>query len=353
MTGRALVVGATGISGGNVAQRLLADGWDVAGLCRRPDGMDARITPLVADLLDPDAVAAAIRRTAPTHVFFTTWSRRATEAENCDVNGRMLQNLLDAVSAEGTVQHVALVTGLKHYLGPFEAYATVQPDTPFSEEQERLPCENFYYVQEDILFAAAERDGFTWSVHRPHTLIGWALGNAMNMGVTLAVYAAICRETGRPFHYPGSQQQWEAVTDVTDARLLADHLVWAATAPAAENQALNIVNGDVFRWRRLWPRLAAALGVEAAPFDGEPAPLEQQMADAAEVWPEIVRRHGLRDFPVETLASWWHTDADLGRTIETFTDMGRSRRLGFTGVRDTETSFTDLFAQLRAARIVP
>ena len=36
------------------------------------------------------------------------------------------------------------------------------------------------------------------------------------------------------------------------------------------------------------------------------------------------------------LASWWHTDADLGRTIETFTDMGRSRRLGFLGVRDTE-----------------
>jgi len=353
MSGRALVVGATGIAGGNVAQRLLGDGWDVAGLCRRPEGMDERIAPVVADLLDPEAVAAAIRGTAPTHVFFTTWSRQATEAENCDVNGRMLQNLLDAIAAEGTVRHVALVTGLKHYLGPFEAYAKVQPDTPFSEEQERLPFENFYYVQEDILFAAADRDRFTWSVHRPHTLIGWALGNAMNMGVTLAVYAAICRETGRAFRYPGSQQQWEAVTDVTDARLLADHLVWAATTPAAENRALNIVNGDVFRWRRLWPRLAAALGVESAPFDGEPAPLEQQMADAAEVWPEIVRRHGLRDFPVDTLASWWHTDADLGRTIETFTDMSRSRRLGFAGVQDTETSFTDLFAQLRAARIVP
>jgi nucleoside-diphosphate-sugar epimerase len=353
VTGRALVVGVTGISGGNVAQRLLADGWDVAGICRRPDGLDARIKPLAADLLDAEAVAAAVRGSAPTHVFFTTWSRRATEAENCDVNGRMLQNLLDALSPEGTVQHVALVTGLKHYLGPFEAYAKVQPDTPFSEEQERLPYENFYYVQEDVLFAAAERDGFSWSVHRPHTLIGWALGNAMNMGVTLAVYAAICRETGRTFRYPGSQQQWEAVTDVTDAGLLADHLVWAATTPAAANQALNIVNGDVFRWRRLWPRLAAALDVEPAPFDGEAATLEEQMADAAEVWPEIVRRHGLRDIPVDTLASWWHTDADLGRTVETFTDMGKSRRLGFVGVRDTESSFTDLFARLRAERIVP
>lgn len=353
MSARALVVGVTGISGGNVAERLLADGWHVSGLARNPRDLDERIQPLAADLEDPDAVAGVVKGTAPTHVFFTTWSRRPTEAENCDVNGRMLRNLLDAVAQERSVRHVALVTGLKHYLGPFEAYAKAQPDTPFSEEQARLPYENFYYVQEDILFDAAARNGFTWSVHRPHTLIGWALGNAMNMGVTLAVYAAICRETGRGFHFPGSKEQWEAVTDVTDAQLLAEHLVWAATTPAAQNHALNIVNGDVFRWRRLWPRLATALRVESVPFDGAPAPLAEQMADAAEVWPRIVARHDLQDTDVERLASWWHTDADLGRTIETFTDMGRSRRLGFLGVRDTESSFVDLFTRLRSARIVP
>ena len=179
----------------------------MAGLCRHPQDLDERITPLVADLQDAEAVAAAVRGTAPTHVFYATWSRCSSEAENCDVNGRMLRNLLDATAAEGSVRHAALVTGLKHYLGPFEAYAKVEPDTPFSEEQPRLPYENFYYVQEDILFAAAERDGFTWTVHRPHTLIGWALGNAMNMGVTLAVYGAICRETGRGFQYPGSREQ--------------------------------------------------------------------------------------------------------------------------------------------------
>ena len=353
MSARALVVGVTGISGGNVATRLLADDWEVFGLCRNPEDVDARIEALAADLEDAASVRSAIEGTKPTHVFYTTWSRQPTEAQNCDVNGRMLENLLDAVSVEGSVRHVALVTGLKHYLGPFEAYAKVQPDTPFSEEQARLPYENFYYVQEDILFAATERDGFTWTVHRPHTLIGFAIGNAMNMGVTLAVYAAICRETGRGFHFPGSREQWEAVTDVTDAGLLADHLVWAATTPAAANQALNIVNGDVFRWRRLWPRLAEALEVEAVSFDGEVTPLQDQMADANEVWPELVRRHGLRDTDVDKIASWWHTDADLGRTIETFTDMGRSRRLGFDRIRDTQSSFLELFARLRTERIVP
>jgi hypothetical protein len=103
----------------------------------------------------------------------------------------------------------------------------------------------------------------------------------------------------------------------------------------------------------MWPRLAAALDLEPAGFDGEPAPLEQQMADSAEVWPEVVRRYRLQDNDVGRLASWWHTDADLGRTIETFTDMGRSRRLGFAGVHDSETSFTELFRRLREERIVP
>jgi hypothetical protein len=82
----------------------------------------------------------------------------------------------------------------------------------------RLPFANFYYTQEDEVFDTAKRRGFTWSAHRPHTIIGYALGNALNMGVPLAVYAAICRETGRPFVFPGSPKQREGLTDVTDAR---------------------------------------------------------------------------------------------------------------------------------------
>jgi nucleoside-diphosphate-sugar epimerase len=159
----------------------------------------------------------------------------------------MVRNILDALSPSGSVRHVALVTGLKHYLGPFEAYGKgTLPSTPFREEQPRLALENFYYAQEDELFAAAERDGFGWSVHRPNTIIGYALGNAMNMSVTLAVYATICRETGRPFLFPGSAAQWNGLTDMTDARLLARHLEWAATTEAARNQAFNALTATYF-----------------------------------------------------------------------------------------------------------
>jgi hypothetical protein len=31
-------------------------------------------------------------------------------------------------------------------------------------------------------------------IHRSHTVVGQAVGNLMNMGTTLAVYASICKE---------------------------------------------------------------------------------------------------------------------------------------------------------------
>ena len=267
---RAIIVGVTGIQGGALAGHLKDLGWEVLGLARRPTSDVPGVTPIAADLTDPASVRQALDGIDPTHVFFTAWSRQATEAENRLVNGGMLRNLLEAVANAPSLQHVALTTGLKHYLGPFEAYALSKPDTPFREEQERLPYENFYYDQEDILWEFAADDAFTWSVHRPHTVIGWAIGNAMNMGVTLAVYAAIARETERPFVFPGSPEQYNAVTDVTDARILARHLEWAAVTPEASNEAFNIVNGDQFRWRRMWGIVADGLGVEAAEYPGQP-----------------------------------------------------------------------------------
>jgi nucleoside-diphosphate-sugar epimerase len=350
----ALVVGATGIVGRNLSEHLSADpDWTVYELARKPLAM-AVGHPLAADLLDPHSLRAALRDVRPTDVFIAAWLRQPTEAENIRVNAAMVRNLLDVLAARGTVEHVALVTGLKHYLGPFESYATGPlPTTPFREDQPRLPIDNFYYAQEDELFAAAQRAGFHWSVHRPHTIVGFAVGNAMNMGVTLATYATICRETGRPFQFPGSPMQWNGLTDMTDARLLARHLHWAATTPAAHNQPFNVVNGDVFRWRWMWQQLATWFGVEAAPLPERAAPLTLQLAGAAADWAKLARKYDLVEPDLNVLASAWHTDADLGRPIEVVTDMTKSRKLGFHDYQATNESFFDLFGRLRRARLIP
>lgn len=350
----ALVVGSTGIVGSNLASLLgKQKEWTVYGMARRAAASE-NVMPLAADLLQPASLKVALGDLKPTHVYITTWMRQATEAENIRVNSAMVRNLLDALSTSGSVEHVALVTGLKHYLGPFEAYGKGKlPATPFREEQGRLDIENFYYAQEDEVFAAAARDGFTWSVHRPHTVVGYALGNAMNMGVTLATYATICRETGRPFLFPGSAAQWNGVTDMTDARLLARHLQWASTSPATRNEAFNVVNGDVFRWSWMWERIAGWFDVEPAPFPCEVTPLERQLADAAPIWAEIAGKHSLAEPDLAVLSSAWHTDADLGRPVEVFTDMSKSRKLGFLDYQATDESFFDLFAALRKGRLIP
>jgi len=204
-----------------------------------------------------------------------------------------------------------------------------------------------------VVFAQAKSRGFQWTVHRPHSMIGYVLGNAMNMAVTLAVYASLCKATGRPFVFPGSEAQYNAVADVTDARILAKQLIWAVNTPEAANTAFNIANGDVFRWYWLWARIADYFDLEPAPYPGHPTLLEEQMKDAGPIWDDLVVRQGLKPNRISDLASFWHSDADLGREIECITDMRNSRVLGFSAYQETLSSFTDVFDRLRKERIIP
>ena len=133
-TPHALVVGATGIAGSAIVDHLVADGWTVTALSRRPGAERTGVTWRSADLRSAESLTTTLADVPATHVFFTAWSRQATEAENIAVNGGMVRYLLAAL-ADAPVQHVALMTGLKHYLGPFEAYGQgAMPDTPFHED---------------------------------------------------------------------------------------------------------------------------------------------------------------------------------------------------------------------------
>ncbi len=319
-----LVVGASGIVGRNLANLLTQQReWTVCGLARKPVELEG-VHSIAADLLDPSSLESAVKNLGITHAFFGSWSKQENEAKNCEVNGRMLSNLLDALD-DAPLEHVCLVTGGKNYFGSFEDSGNFEVTTPFREEQPRKTGLNFYYVQEDILFERAP-NRFKWSVHRPQTIIGYALGNAMNMGVTLAVYAAICKETGRPFVFPGSPVQYNGLSDVTDAHILAKQMLWAVETKSARNQAFNITNGDVFRWNWMWQQLADFLQVEAAAYPGHATPLQEQMRDVGPAWDTIVAKHGLQPYKVEQLASWWHTDADLGRPFEALSDMSGYRQ---------------------------
>jgi nucleoside-diphosphate-sugar epimerase len=292
----ALVVGATGIAGQALCQELVERGWQVTGVSRRSAVDISGVTPLLVDLTDPEAVTAALAPVNPTAVFFAVWMRMSSEAENIRVNSGIVRDVLAAVTPSRGLRHVSLMTGLKHYLGPFESYAKGESrETPFHEYEPRLDLPNFYYAQEDEMWASAAEHGFTWSVHRSHTVIGFAVGNAMNMGMTISVQAALCKELGRPFIFPGNEVQWHGLTDMTDADLLARQMVWTAETEGLPSQAYNTANGDVFRWKWMWPRIAELLGVEPEGYVGEPRPLEQQMVGMEGPWAELAARGSRRD----------------------------------------------------------
>src|SRR5882672_6688762 len=117
--GTALVVGSTGITGGNLAHHLSKSGWKVYGLARNPSS--SRFEPVACDLCDSASVTTAVSGLDITDVFICTWLRQPTEAENVRVNGAMVTNLFTALQGAKNLRHAALVTGTKQYLGPFEA----------------------------------------------------------------------------------------------------------------------------------------------------------------------------------------------------------------------------------------
>lgn len=354
----ALVIGVTGIVGNHLAKHLLSgEGgpWQkVFGVSRKPlpEWMprNPNYTHIQCDVENSDDVLANLGPLiGVTHLFWATWSRKSSELESCEANGTMFKNVLSTLVSHGAVlRHVALTTGTKHYLGPFELYGKLVPkQLPFKEDMERLEHPNFYYTLENIIFDFSKQHNFTWTVHRPFSIIGFAPGNLMNLGTSLAVYASICKETGEPFVFPGSPEQWEGRNDVSDANLVAEHEIWGATEPKAANEAYNVVNGDVFRWKELWPKLAAFYGLPEAPYSGKPEPLQERMKEKSNVWTEIVKKNHLLPYNLDDLAIWWHADADLSRPFEAFNDMSKSRERGFTKGYDTAKSFLTLFETLR------
>ena len=56
----ALVVGATGITGSNLAEKLIAKGWTTFGLARNPRKDIENLQPVAADLLDLENLKMAL-----------------------------------------------------------------------------------------------------------------------------------------------------------------------------------------------------------------------------------------------------------------------------------------------------
>lgn len=345
----ALVVGANGVIGGNLIDHLLSlEEWQIIGLSRRGGVSSDRIRYISVDLLNAEETRAKLSGlTQVTHIFYAAFQDRPSWAELVAPNLAMLTHVVDAIEpvAPG-LEHVSLMQGYKVYgahLGPFK--------TPAREsDADHMPPE-FNIDQQQFLQRRQVGKRWIWSALRPSVVIGFGLGNPMNLAIAIAVYASMSKTLGLPLRFPGRPGAYDSLLEMTDAGLLARATVWAATTPACANEAFNITNGDLFRWSEMWPKIAQYFDLEVAP--PLPMSLATIMSDKAPLWREMVARHDLAEPSYERVSSWEFADAVFGWDYDFFADGSKARRLGFHDYIDTEAMFLTVFEDLIARHIIP
>ncbi|MBA3676979.1 MAG: SDR family oxidoreductase [Sphingosinicella sp.] len=345
----ALVVGAQGVIGRNLVEHLQGLGdWNVFGISRRGGAPAPRVRHIAVDLLDVAATEAALAGLKDvTHIFYAAFQDRPSWAELVEPNVQMLVNVVTAIEAVAPgLSHVSLMQGYKVYgahLGPFK--------TPAREEDAGHMPPEFNVDQQQWLEARQAGKAWTWSAIRPSVVCGYALGNPMNLAMVIAVYASMSKELGVPLRFPGKPGAYHSLVEMTDAGLLARATIWAATDPGCANQAFNINNGDLFRWSEMWPAIAEAFGLEAAP--PLPMNLDDIMSDKEPLWNAMVERHDLARNSYGDVSSWRFGDFVFAWDYDVIADGSKARRHGFHEYVDTREMFLDIFADLRDRRVIP
>jgi hypothetical protein len=62
-------------------------------------------------------------------------------------------------------------------------------------------------------------------------------------------------------------------------------MVFLSTSTKARNEAFNVTNGDLFRWKHLWPRVARLFDMPCG--EVQTLSLSQWMADKDPIWDRI------------------------------------------------------------------
>ena len=346
----ALVPGGMGITGRAIVEHLEGDPqWDVIGLSRRAKpnyATDARF--LSVDLHDPaDCAAKASELAAVTHVFYCAYAPQSTVEAEIVPNVAMLANLMEALEPVAMgLEHVQLMHGAKwygSYLGPYK--------TPAKEDDPRPLVQNLYHAQQDWLVERQAGKPWTWSTLRPHGIWGFAVGARYNWMTGVVLYAAISKHLGLPLRWPGAPGFYNCLYNMIDTGLLAEAMEWAATDPAAANNAYNMNNGDFFRWNQLWPRVAEFFDMEVGPV--QTIPLQVVMADKEPVWAEIVAAHGLQPYTLAELTNWDYLDTAMSKPYDQMSSMTKARHAGWHKTLDTETTLVRQMQRVRDEKIIP
>ncbi|GGN99142.1 SDR family oxidoreductase [Saccharibacillus kuerlensis] len=346
---KALVVGATGIIGSYILDHLSTlDDWDAAGVARKiPQKNSERYISL--DLLNQDDIKEKLGSLKGiTHIFYSAYQDfPAHSKEQIEVNTNMLVNIVKGVEAtSNSLERVVLMQGAKVYgvhLGKFK--------TPAKENDPRHLPPNFYYNQEDFLRMHQKGKEWSWTILRPDVVAGVSVGNPMSIAMVLGVYATICKEFNLPLRFPGNENAYRALVQITDASLLARASTWAALQKHTALEVFNITNGDFFRWENIWPKLAQYFNMDEGPI--QTISLTEMMPLQKEAWANIVKKYDLLPTPYEKVAAWPFGDFVFNCDYDVISDTTKIKQFGFHEVLDTEKELLAVMEELKKQKLIP
>jgi 2-alkyl-3-oxoalkanoate reductase len=233
--GAALVTGATGLVGSHVAERLIADGWNVRGLVRTNDGAatvrELGVEPILGDVLNADAVGRAAKGCDVIfHAAAAITPRGGWESfRRLNIDGT--RNTIAASERSGArLLHVSSVA----VYGPRGRYAhggNTHEDVVFGPLPPRAHYARSKRESEDLVLAA-HRAGRIWATAvRPSVIYGRRdrqfvprIARLLNRGLVPLIGG------GR------------AIFAVVEATNVADGAILAATHDAAGGRAYNLTN---------------------------------------------------------------------------------------------------------------
>ncbi len=343
MTGRVFVIGASGVIGGAHMRRLAGRGLPVVGLSRTNAGTG--LEEIHTDLLGDTTGSPLLKDVS--HAVFAGFVAADTEQAVRRKNAALFDATLDYLEKWcPNLRHVALLQGMKAYgsnLGPFK--------TPARESDPRIPGGHYYDDQLDSLKQRALETGWQWTALRPHVVIGPARRSPQNLIVVLGVYASLMKARGHRLDFPGPEAAFDIIYQATDADLLSQAIEWSGSDPRAAGEVFNITNGDFFRWRHVWPKIAAVFDMEpGGPLD---VSLNERMVGAGESWKALTRTHQLQPTSLDQLVSWPFADYIFGTTWDVMADTLKCRQAGFLTFLDSEQMIIDRLQELKALKIIP
>ena len=359
MKTKVLVAGASGLIGVAAIESFLSADWDVVGVSRRkaelPSRRDFRFVSV--DLRDEKAARQALSPLdGVTHVAYAAIYENAddlvggwSDAAQIEANDAMLRNVIEPlVSGKSALKHVSILQGTKAYGVHLHPIAI-----PARESDPRDNHPNFFLDQQDYVRDAGARHGFAYTALRPQLVTGKTPG-ALNVLPAIGAYAAIRREKGEPFSFPGGPPfVWEAA----DADLVGRVMTWAAQAPEARNEIFNVANGDVFAWRSVWPALAETLGVNVGA--DEPMSLAAYIRDNAAVWAKIVAKYSLASGNLRSFIGQGDQHADFAFAYGApagpvaFVSTIKLRKAGFNAAVDTRDAFCSALQSFIDRKLLP